>query len=497
MLRLVEAGQRAIAYIRVSVVGDRAKRGRFESPDLQRESIDGWCAQRAISIVEEIRDLNRSGGTLTRPGLEQALDLVRSGAANGIVVARSDRASRRTVDGLGLIDTLEHLGGWIAAADGTIDTTDRVARMATTMMFAVGQHELDRYREQSAVVHERAILEKGRHMGPTPFGYRRGEDGRLVLDEERAPIVVSIFERRADGMPWATLSDELTRDGVRRENGRKLSAQQVRRMVKRRVYVGEASHGQHVKPGAHPAIVSEALWTAANRAAPGVRAMATAPARHGDSLLRGLLRCAGCRYAMKRVPQPNRPPRWQCRSVVRGQTGTHDCEAPARIRQTEHDVFNEWVVEQFKQLATEQVAGVGRDSTDEMPALERRLSEEEAMLDELSSLELRRELGAGRWNKLVREARDAVEATKREIAAGRARQQTPGVADREVLDEWWSAATLEERQAALRSIVQTVMVVAGDAPITSRLHIVPVWETIDLPRTGSEAFVAHPWLPGA
>lgn len=58
---------RAIAYVRVSEVGNRAARGRFESPDLQRVAIDQWAEARGIRIVEEVHDLNRSGGTLTRP----------------------------------------------------------------------------------------------------------------------------------------------------------------------------------------------------------------------------------------------------------------------------------------------------------------------------------------------------------------------------------------------------------------------------------------------
>jgi DNA invertase Pin-like site-specific DNA recombinase len=68
------------------------------------------CQARGIEVVDEIRDLNRSGGHLTRPGLEQAMGLVPT-LADGIVVARGDRASRRALDGLGLLDQLEKAGG--------------------------------------------------------------------------------------------------------------------------------------------------------------------------------------------------------------------------------------------------------------------------------------------------------------------------------------------------------------------------------------------------
>jgi DNA invertase Pin-like site-specific DNA recombinase len=219
----VSAGQRAIAYVRVSVVGDRAARGRFESPDMQRAAIDAWARPRAVQIVREVRDLNRSGGTLTRPGLTDALALLRDGAADGIVVARSDRASRRTLDGLGLIEDLERGGWWIAAADGTIDTTSRAGRMATTMFFAAAQNEYERYREQSAESHRRAIVERGRHMGPAPLGYARDSDGRLVPHPDLAWVPGHVFARRAAGAGWVTISREL--DEPRRPHPRRPARQ--------------------------------------------------------------------------------------------------------------------------------------------------------------------------------------------------------------------------------------------------------------------------------
>ena len=192
--------------------------------------------------------------------------------------ARGDRASRRTLHGLGLIDRLGELGGWIAAADGTIDTSTRTARMATTMHFAMAENELDRFRETSAAVHRTAIMEKGRHMGPAPFGYRRDDEGRLVLDESEAKIVRQVFECRADGAGWVALARDLEEQNVRQSNGRRVNQHLLRRMVRRRVYVGEATHGKHSKPGAHEEIVDEALWAAANRMTPVVR---SAPAGTG------------------------------------------------------------------------------------------------------------------------------------------------------------------------------------------------------------------------
>ena len=332
-------GRTALAYIRVSVVGDRAKRGRFESPDLQRVAIDAWCQARGIEVVDEIRDLNRSGGHLTRPGLEQAMGLVPT-LADGIVVARGDRASRRALDGLGLLDQLEKAGGWIAAADGTIDTSTRTAKMATTMHFAMAENELERYRETSAVVHERAIVDKGRHMGGTPFGYRRDADKRLVIDKAEAKWVKWIFEQRSDGRGWASMSRELTERAVRQGSGRKLNSPHAApdghppRLPRRGV------SRQARPPRRPPALIDPVLFEAANRVLPGAP-----PPRAGRvNVIGGLPRCAGCSYVLKPLITRSGDYRWLCRTLLAEQSATYECPAPARIRRLRHDTLKRLVV---------------------------------------------------------------------------------------------------------------------------------------------------------
>lgn len=482
-------GGRAIAYIRVSVVGDRAARGRFESPDLQRAAIDGWCEQHGVTVVEEVRDLNRSGGTLTRPGLVQALAIIEAGGADGIVVARSDRASRRTLHGLSLVDDLERRGGWIVATDGTIDTTTRVGRLATTMNFAIAQSELERYTEQSAEVHRRAVMDKGRAMGPAPFGYLRDEESnRLTRDPERAPWVVRVFEWRADGAGWSEMARRLRAAGVTHTSGRTLTTTYLARMVRRRTYVGEASHGQWMRAGSHEPLVSEALWQAANNATPAVSSRGLfVGEKHPESLLRGSLRCAGCRYAMKRLPgERDRPPRWACRTVVPGYGATHECVSPARLTGLQGVAIESEVVGAMFRLVGER-AFAGGDQEWDVGALERRRVEAAALLDELSSVTVRRDLGAERWGRMVGEARDELERVERDLADAH-HQSARGAVDQASLRQVWDAAGAQERGELLRSVVQAVMIdgnrVAG---------VIPVWEPVDVPRRGVRGFVARAW----
>lgn len=484
----MDRGSRALAYIRVSVVGDRAARERFESPNIQRDKIDHWASPRGIEIVGEIEDLNRSGGTLTRPGLKRALERLAAGEADGIIVANSDRASRSVVQGLGMIDELEAAGKWIAATDGTIDNTTPEARMTTTIILAASEREIGRFRAQSKIVHRQAIVDKGRHMGPAPFGYVRDDDGRLTPDPDRAEWVRYVFRRRADGEGWVQISRELDGLAVRQANGRLLNPHMLRRMARHRVYLGEATHGEHVHPNAHQALVDEALWAAMNRAAPTVR---SAPTQEGQEvLLRGLLRCSGCRYTMKRLKARPGGERWRCRSITPERSGTHDCEAPAALTKRQAQETERVVVERFFALAAgETTVRIERDI--DVPALERQVAEAEALLDELSSLELRRELGADRWGRMVRDARVSVQAAERELQIGRTQQ--PAVSDSKTLERLWDGMTALERGEALRGIVKAVMVDA-DGTVADRIHVVAAWEDVDLPRQGS-LFTPRRW-PG-
>jgi len=174
-------------------------------------------------------------------------------------------------------------------------------------------------------------------------------------------------------------------------------------------------------------------------------------------------------------------------------SATHDCESPVRVRQLESAEIERVVIADFMRLAV----GIGAERTPDTTAAdaERRLADAEAMLDELSSVDVRRNLGAARWTGMVAEARGEVENAEKDVATARAMSRV-GTVDLTTLEEGWAGMTLEERQETLRSIVETVMVEAGDGPVADRVHVIPAWEFVDLPRKGSRGFVARPFVVG-
>ena len=178
-------------------------------------------------------------------------------------------------------------------------------------------------------------IAEGKAIGGAPFGYRfkdptpkgKGQgvvDSRLDVDEDAAPIVRELFERKAGGATWLELTRWL--DTVApKPNGGHWARSTVDRHDRRRTYLGEVRHGEHVKPerargDRHP----RALAAGAERA--GRRTP------RGTYLLSGLARCAGCGRTLRgstlgRKPRNGRkaaPPRvYKC--------PTRECEARATI----------------------------------------------------------------------------------------------------------------------------------------------------------------------
>jgi DNA invertase Pin-like site-specific DNA recombinase len=274
-------------YIRVSRVGGR-EGDSFQSPEDQRDSIEGWAQSRGVKIDQWHEDYDVSGGTLTRPGLDAVVARIKAGKAEGVVVAKLSRFSRAGVaSALGLFEEIYSAGGEVVAVDVGIDPTTPVGKFARTIMLALNEMELDRIKEGWTSAKGRAV-ERGVFVGPPSLGFEKRDlnpkTGKLcgpLYANEDAPLVARAFELSANEGLHAAL--EFCR-GTWPE--RHWTVTKVRRLLANRLYKGEVVVGGCPTGNIEP-LVDETTWLFAQHAQPRRKPK-------DDYPLSGIATCAAC-----------------------------------------------------------------------------------------------------------------------------------------------------------------------------------------------------------
>lgn len=194
---------RAVVYLRVSTTEQSVSGLGLEA---QLVACQATVAARGWSIAKVITDAGVSGSVapMTRPGMAEALDLLRTGAAEVLVAAKLDRLSRSTVDLLGLVDRSEKCRFEIATADASVDTSTASGRFVVTALAAVSELERRLIGERTAAALA-AKKARGARLGrpiTTPEVIRR-----------RAG------ELRAEGLSIQAVADTLNSEGHRTSVG--------------------------------------------------------------------------------------------------------------------------------------------------------------------------------------------------------------------------------------------------------------------------------------
>jgi AcrR family transcriptional regulator len=109
-----------------------------------------------------------------------------------------------------------------------------------------------------------ASRKKGMWMGGyVPLGYDV-VDRKLIANENEAAQVRRIFERFVELGAATMLARELRHERARNKQGTLIDKGYLYRLLKNRVYRGEAVHKGKAYPGEHDAIIDEALWDRAH-----------------------------------------------------------------------------------------------------------------------------------------------------------------------------------------------------------------------------------------
>jgi DNA invertase Pin-like site-specific DNA recombinase len=466
----------ADGYIRVSRVGGRTGEG-FISPEVQRQRIQGWADANGVEILEWWEELDQSGGRRERPLFQEALARCERGETGGIVVAKLDRFARSAVDALESIKRLNEAGARFVSVEDGFDGSTPMGRFAIGILSLIAELELERIKEswQTAIS---SAVGRGIHISArVPTGYVRDEKRRLVPVEPAASAIRECFRLRATGASWTSLARYLEQQGVTGPTGtRNWSKQSVTGMLRNRVYLGEARSGMVRNPGAHPAVVTQAEFDAA-------QAQTTLlPSRDGSlaakALLGGLVRCAGCGHTLKISGTTNRKtkerePVYSC--VGRYASGL--CPARAAARAFTLDDYVEHAVLEALRAEGGPVAEA-RAASGRLDETQRALEAAEHELELYLTGNLVSVIGEQRFLAGVKSRQQAIDDARQHVVEARSQAALIGeLTDGDLLRSWPSLSTQEKRQLLHGLLDRVVLTRAGARgrgapPISSRCEIV-------------------------
>jgi hypothetical protein len=193
---------------------------------------------------------------------------IEEGRIDVIVIYKIDRLTRSLLDFVRLTDVLERYGASFVSVTQAFDTSDSMGRLVLNVLLTFAQFERelasDRVRDKKAAMRKKGLFAGGL----PPFGYLVKKGGKLVVDQERAPIVGWLFEQYRHVRGVEVLVTELRKRGCltrqwttlagTERGGQPITAAVVRNILRNPIYAGFFAHrGEWIDAQNEPLITRE------------------------------------------------------------------------------------------------------------------------------------------------------------------------------------------------------------------------------------------------
>ncbi|MBQ1365092.1 MAG: recombinase family protein [Clostridia bacterium] len=277
---------------------------RYSSHSQTEQSIEGqlhdaykFAEHNGITIVNEYIDRALSGKKDNRPSFQQLMRDAEKREFTLVLVWKLDRFARNRYDAATYRALLKRNNVRILSVmENIMDTPEGI--ILEGLLESLAEY----YSANLGENIRRGINEnirKGWYKGgPVTFGYKH-VDHRLIPEPENVPIVKEIFERYANGELPIRIAEDLTRRGIRNQNGNNFTNAALGRLLDNRTYMGEyLCNGIVVEGCATPIIERELFERAAARRAQNKRSPASNRNLDVHYLLSGKLFCGECGFRM-------------------------------------------------------------------------------------------------------------------------------------------------------------------------------------------------------
>ena len=247
----------------------------------------------------EVIDFVTEAKTAKTPGREQFASLLRrieKGEAQGIVSWHPDRLARNSVDGgkiIYLLDTGKLVD--LKFPQFWFESTPQ-GKFMLNIAFGQSKYYVDNLSENVARG-MRYKIKNGIWANKAPYGYNNDSSTRgIQLDSKKAKAIKKAFELFSEGnRSFIEIGRILKKHGITTYNGKSLKADQVKRILTNKFYIGIMKYTGEYYPGTHKLFISKELF---DRVQKQVERIERPRLKGHNFAFRGLARCGECGAAI-------------------------------------------------------------------------------------------------------------------------------------------------------------------------------------------------------
>jgi len=166
----------------------------------QKELISKYAADHGFRNIRFFVDDGFSGTNFQRPGFQEMLSEIEAGKIGTVIVKDMSRFGRNYLE-VGLYTEIRfpEMGVRFIAVNDGVDSDDQMGNDFTPFRNIINEwYAKDTSKKIRAVFRNKGM--SGQRLAVNaPYGYIKGEDGHLLVDEETAPVVELIFQLCVEG----------------------------------------------------------------------------------------------------------------------------------------------------------------------------------------------------------------------------------------------------------------------------------------------------------
>lgn len=269
-------------YCRVSTV-EQAEEG-YSIDEQRRRNIE-YCEKEGHEVFKVYEDRGISGKNISgRPGLKELLKDANSGKFDLVIVWKLNRISRKLIDILNIVDTLEKNKIAFRSLTESFETETPAGKLQLNIMGAIGEFERGTIAE-NVKMGMIARAREGKWNGGKVLGYdvveipsegKKRKDTKLVINEKEAMTVRRIFELYSKGHGYKATVNKVNKEGHKSKRGNYFSTASIKEILKNPVYIGKIRYNvrqdwnekrrKNINPnpiivdGEHDSIIDIEIW---------------------------------------------------------------------------------------------------------------------------------------------------------------------------------------------------------------------------------------------